>query len=192
MGDSILCGYELASRCMRLSWADLLYEGYDREYFLEVNFDPTADDGTELWRLQRASLDRVVYFTTADIVRVLRDGFARWGRQLDVLRIRLDVEDLRDPDGVRHLPRAEDSPDARFEVIGYDAGWLMGRHSIIFQPGFMTRMDAPTRGGWAARLNEHGLFARADDCRQFRDLFYQQEERESGEMEILEVAILRE
>lgn len=187
-----LCGYKLAARGLHVPWAGKPYRGYDREYFIEIGFNPMEDDGSELWRLQWDSLDRKVYFVAIDHVRFLRTGFARIGKELDVLRIRVDVAKMSAPETLQYLPEAEAAPDGDFEVLGYDVGWLMGRHSIIYQPGFMERANDASRQYWSALLNNQGLLRTVEDAWAFRELFYGQPKRESGDVEILEVACLRD
>ena len=190
MSTLTLCGYGLAARGLRLTWADVPYQGYDRELTIEPGFDFFQDDGTELWRLQHASLDRHVYSTSVDEVRSLRDAFATWGRFFDVLRVRVYTEAMMNSTWLRHLPDAIESPDAPFTILGFDCGWLLGRHSAIYQPGFMERQSPEVRASWATRVNGNGLFSHIRVCQEFRALFYTMPDRESGDFEILEVAQL--
>jgi hypothetical protein len=101
----------------------------------------------------------------------------------------VDIASIRSADSLRFLPELAIPIVTDVEVLGYDVGWLMGRHSIVWQPGFMDRADEATRSAWAARLNGNGLLDSVTDAQEFRELFYAQPVRESGGMEILEVAL---
>jgi len=196
MGELRLCGYRLAATGLRLRWADKPYAGYDREY-LEPDFDMLKDDGTELWRLQRASLEKEVYFARLEKVKRLHRGFARCGKHPEILRIQVDVESVENAKDLKNLPGAEADFIEAFDILGFDAGWLLGYYSLIWQRGFMERMEDTVKSAWARKLNEHGLFVRLEDCRAFREFFYTERDRqpegvmESGTFAVLEVARLR-
>jgi len=196
-----LCGYRLAAKGYAVRWANTPYEGYDREDEVrEPGWRFTENDGTEYWQLQDASWPEHVYFQSLEPVRSLQQGFRRYARDLDILRVRVDLENIRSPQELEAecLPSAQEAPGARFAVLGFDVGYLLGNYSIIYQPGFMENVDETKRAYWVARLNAHGLFERIDNACTFRDFFEEERSRhapgvlESGDMELLEVARLCE
>ena len=192
-----LCGYRLAATGLRLRWTDKPYAGYDRELYFDPHFRFEDDDGTELWRLQRASLEKHVYFTRLEDMQRPHRGFAKCGKHLENIRIQVDVESVESAKDLENLPPAEADSTETFEVLGFDAGWLLGNHSLLFQRGFMERMEDMVQSAWARKLNEHGLFSRLDDAGAFRDFFYEQRGRqpegvmEYGDFAVLQIARLR-
>jgi hypothetical protein len=184
------CGYQLAEKSQRLPWSNGVYEGYDRENFQTPRYlgDPIYSDGSELWQLQHDYMDRHVYLTSADETLAFQAGLRRNGLDLDALRVRVVLDDMKNAQWLRFLPTANEVNQSRCEFLGYDVGWLMGRHSILFQPGFMDRYSQEIRCQWASLLNGHGLFSTVKDATRFREEFYRQPDRESGDMEILEIS----
>ena len=91
---------------------------------------------------------------------------------LDVIRVRGDIREYADTEPVRGLPVATPAPASTFEMLGFDAGWLRGQHSILWQPGFMDEADAQEQLRWAAQLNVHGLFGDIAHAGAFRDAYH--------------------
>lgn len=188
-----ICGYLLESKGIRLRWADAPYEGYDRDKFFEASFRFDEPQDSEMWRLQMAALPGQPYFTSLDEILDLRARFAKCGKDLDLIAVWVATAGMSNPADLPLLPAADEPRGVEYEGLGFDVGWLLGQHSIIYEPGFMTKCDQVTRELWASRLNEHGLFDSEDNALRFRDLFYQQPEleRESGHMELLWIALVR-
>ncbi len=193
MADEILCGYLLAKPQMRLEWAGMPYEGYDREYFYTTDFlsDPFGEPKSELWRLQVQCLDKLVYFSSSSETRRLQKQFLENGVTLDALCIRAREDPANRLDDLGRVPRAEECALDEIEFLGFDIGWVMGRHSIIYQPNFLKHSTPELRAQWAMKLNTSGLFGDVNNAMEFREQQYRMEGYSMCDKYVLSVFRLR-
>jgi hypothetical protein len=189
---SLLCGYRLAHRGMDLPWCESPYEGYDREYFFDMDFllsmsDRLEHDGSERSLLQVEVFDKDVYFNTVEEALRIHAGLSRYGKELDLLQIRLPADEPLSPQQRAWLGKAHEAPDQNWLFLGHDIGWLRGNHSIIYQPGFLDKSTEEHRQSWRARINQSGLFPDIHDARQYRHEFARLPNEHAEYYTILEV-----
>lgn len=186
------CGFRVCGRGIQLPWLACEYRGYDRQFgVFHADFDVMRDDGSKRWRALGTILDNEPYFMrhheAIDVRNLLRDE----GCECEVVSVSARLDDPLIHQAARRLPRAVEAPITDVEELGYDAGWLLGSHSILFQPGFMTKASEADRQRWARRFNSTGLIRYERDACEFLREFYEQPEPYGGIMVVLAISLVK-